>query len=550
MALLTALDYHSDGLLYRVRLLTRLATSGVVTLEGTSRGQRIPVRRGTIVAFLGPAMRGPVNIPVSIRSLAEFRKRFGSPVQRCELQRLLSEFFESGGRKAIVIRVCQTSRRNRILLDSPAGPLVLEAVNPGPSEFLRASVDYDNIPGEEEDRFNLVVHRLSSPSSFIVEQQEIFVGASVDPDDPNYIGHLLLNSNLIRVIGEAPTKRPDSTLMLSGGESASYVYADTGWQNFEAFTDYDLIGSDREGTGIFALDRVPIIDLVCMFSGSEGGDIGPVALFAAEQYCRARNAILLIDPPSQWSSAQMAHESCGERSVPGHNMMTYFPRLVAAKAVNGCAVGENVSALGAIAGAIVAEDEKYGIAGALQGKSIRVRSRHRIAVPLSDDECETLEKSGVNALQPGDQGCLDLGGLVTFAPRAGIDTDWESLRKRRAAIFIIDGIARGTRWAMFESSAPELWADVAAQIENFLDDLFDSGNLTGKTSRESFYVICNHQTNDIRKQSDRDSETRRISFMVSFSLSPGEMLAFRFTHDADGCTVKRVVWQPGIALAS
>jgi hypothetical protein len=530
--------------------LASLAASGVITLEGFSRGQRIPVRRETVVAFLGPALRGPINIPVAVRGIDEFRKRFGSSDQSGDLRQILSQYFDNGGTKAIVIRVCQTSRRNRISLAGQAGPLMLEAVNPGPSEFLRASVDYDGIPEEEADRFNLVIHRLSSPSSFIVEQQEIFSGVSVSPEDPNFIGHLLLNSDLVRVRGQAPDERPESTLRLGDDASTSYVYADTGWQNSEAFTDYDLVGSVTEGTGIFALDRVPVIDLVCIYPGNQGVDIGPVALFAAERYCRSRNAMLLIDPPSQWNSVSAVQKSCREQPTFSPNVMTYFPCPLANDGVDdGVAGKSSLSALGAIAGRIAAEDTRNGIAGALQGRSVALRCRHRLPVSLTDAECAVLEKAGVNALRQTDPGQLALSGLVTFIQGAGIDTDWECLRKRRSALFIIDSIARGTRWAIFESNGPETWLEIGTQIEKFLMELFEAGALSGKTPREAGYVVCGRETN--RKAGDAaKAASTKLSFIVGFSLTDGEVLAFRFMHDSDECKVRKIVWQPGIALAS
>ena len=143
-----------------VRWLSDLANSGIYVLEGLSRGQPIPVRRATVVAFLGAAPRGPAGIPVKIKSLDEYKKRFGSANQPGRLQTLLNQFFDNGGSTAIVVRVCCSSRRNQILLPGPSGALALSATNPGPREYLRASIDYDGIPVGDRNRFNLVIHRL------------------------------------------------------------------------------------------------------------------------------------------------------------------------------------------------------------------------------------------------------------------------------------------------------------------------------------------------------------------------------------------------------
>ena len=135
---------------------------------------------------------------------------------------MLTQFFANGGGTAIVVRVCPSSRRSQIALAGPSGPLILDAVNPGPSEYLRASIDYDHIPAEETRRFNLIIHRLSSPTSQIVVEQEIFSGVSVEPADADFVVHALLNSDLVNVHGALPAKRPDDTLSL-GVEAGAFL---------------------------------------------------------------------------------------------------------------------------------------------------------------------------------------------------------------------------------------------------------------------------------------------------------------------------------------
>ncbi len=76
-------------------------------VEIPPRGQVIPVSRESVAAFIGPAPRGPVNIPVAIRSLEEFLARFGVPGYLSRMEFLLYQYFENGGTLAIVVRVCR-----------------------------------------------------------------------------------------------------------------------------------------------------------------------------------------------------------------------------------------------------------------------------------------------------------------------------------------------------------------------------------------------------------------------------------------------------------
>ena len=160
-------------------------------VESPTGEDPIPLRRETVTAFVGPAPRGPAHIPVAIDSVAEFRKRFGSPAERSRMEWILGQYFENGGRTAIVVRVPRPGTPNRLSLAGPGGSLDLAACNPGPLEYLRVAVDYDNIAADDLWRFNLTVQRIRSPSNPLVEEQETWRGVSIVPDERGYIGEIL-----------------------------------------------------------------------------------------------------------------------------------------------------------------------------------------------------------------------------------------------------------------------------------------------------------------------------------------------------------------------
>ncbi len=514
-----------------------------------SRGQRIAVRRETVVAFLGATPRGPVSIPVTIRSVNEYMTRFGSKDYPDQLRVLLAQFFANGGTKAIVVRVSQSSRYSRISLTGPSSPLILDAINPGPRESLRASIDYDHIPGTESDRFNLVIHRMTSPTVHIVEEQEIFSSISVNPEDSNYLGHALLNSGLVRACGALPAERPISTLRLGAEAAGFYVYGEMEWKRNETLTDYDLVGSDSEGTGLFALDLLPILDFVCMVPDHDG-DIGPVALFMAERYCRKRNAFLLMDPPPQWTSVAAVLDYCRGHEFFSPNVLTYFPRL-ADKGQQSDA--PCTSMLGANAGGLANEDAADGDSAATGPGSVALRCGPGLELALSDADCIALARNGVNALQRVGPGHAQMNGLVTFARGTELAADWNDLRKRRSALFIVESIARGTRWTAFDDNPEETRTELRRQVEIFMQELYEQGALSGVTSKASYYVFCDSETNRTSGSiavNDAKVGSGSFTFCVGFALSGAGFVAFRFMHNAFECRVDELGWQPGIALAS
>jgi uncharacterized protein len=186
---------------------------GIDVAEGPGSESAIARLPTAVTAFVGRALRGPVNRPVAVRSYAEFHNVFGGLWQPSTLSYAVEQFFENGGRKAVVVRVVNGGAPASITLPCGSGDaLTLVALSPGSREALRASVDYDNIGANEPDRFNLVVQRVRSPGSEHIEDQEIFRRLSVAPDTARYVIAALQESALVRVRGAVPATRPDRAI--------------------------------------------------------------------------------------------------------------------------------------------------------------------------------------------------------------------------------------------------------------------------------------------------------------------------------------------------
>ena len=161
-----------------------------------------------VTAFVGRTLKGPVQRPVTVASFAEFQHVFGGLWQPSPLSYAVEQFFDHGGGRAIIVRVANGARPPTITLPGGGGALRLAGVNPGSREYLRASVDYDGIPEGDGDRFNLVIQRVRSAGSELIEDQEIFRRASLRPDSGRCLADLLLQSRLARVVEPLPSRRP------------------------------------------------------------------------------------------------------------------------------------------------------------------------------------------------------------------------------------------------------------------------------------------------------------------------------------------------------
>ena len=158
--------------------------------------ERVPT---AVAAFVGRTLKGPVGQAILVRSFAEYQRHFGGLWQPSTVSYAVEQFFENGGREARIVRVVNGARPPTLSLPADGGVLTLVAVNPGSREYLRASVDYDGLAAADADRFNLVVQRVRTAGSELVEDQEIYRRVSVRPDAPGFVTDVLLQSSLVRV---------------------------------------------------------------------------------------------------------------------------------------------------------------------------------------------------------------------------------------------------------------------------------------------------------------------------------------------------------------
>ena len=518
-----------------VRCLSENTSSGIFVSESLSSSQSIPVRRDTVVAFLGSAPRGPVGIPVTISGIDEFLQRFGVPGHDGALLKILRQFFANGGKNATVVRVCSSARRHHMVFPGPSGVLTLEAINPGPFELLRASIDYDGILSTDFDRFNLVIHRLTSRVSPIIEQQEVYHGLSVDVADPDYIGYALLGSELVSIKDRIPEQRPDITFCHDIEIGASYVYGDQEWAETGHLTDYDLIGCNTEGTGLFALDQEPFVDIICPVADER--DLGPVALFTAERYCRKRNAIMLLDPPADWQSVRSAIRQARKSGFMSPNVVSYFPRPINSNQ-------QPDSLIGALAGTLVSSDARVGVWGMHEEAQLRMQGCVQLPYDLNVEEQQALKRVGINSLRITKLPHFELSGLVTLNQGYGCTAEWDKLCQRRTALFILENIARGSQWAAFQKNDSETWSELHDQVQRYLHDLFTAGALFGAKAADAGYVICDRKTNS----GDTPTDELGIAFIVGFTLRGQGMLSFRFHQQPVECRIQALRIEDPVAL--
>jgi hypothetical protein len=486
----------------------------------------IPLVTQTIVAFIGRTERGPLNEPVSLKSFDDYRRVFGGHCTFSFVSFAVQHFFLHGGETAVVVRVA--NRAMRALLEVPAGAdaLRLQARQPGSREFLRASVDYDRVE-HSQDRFNLVVQRLGRPGSQLVDDQELFESLSMDSTDERFVIDALHDSELVRLIGPLPLTRPDATRPARPGEPIPYFAATVAGTDGEELTDYDVIGSNSEGTGLFALDRCEQIDLVCIPS-PPGRDLGSTSFVAATRYCERRRALLIWDPPWSWSSASAAVFGIRTSEQISRHAVTYFPRVRPRGDAGRYAFG--MPACGVVAG-LLARCDRAGVWHAMPLEETGLKGNLAPLVDVNPRQAPVLNRAGVNTFMRTHPGATVLQGNVSFAGSAAVASMWQKLGVARLTSFVLRSIERHTRWVFGAERTDELQADLERQIWIFLSRLKQGGALVGKIPEQAFFV----RTSDVRSaasaQAAGDGGDVAITLRVGFAPErANEFLTYDFRY--------------------
>jgi phage tail sheath protein FI len=493
--------------------------------------QRVPTG---VAAFIGRTLKGPVNQPVPVSSFAEFQQIFGGLWQPSTLSYALEQYFENGGRKALIVRVVNGARPPTITLPGRHGALRLIALNPGSREYLRASVDFDGIGEGEPDRFNLVVQRVRSAASELIEDQEIFRRVSIARDSGRFVADVLLESRLVRVTGQVPMQRPDRSVSGPNGAIIGYAVSNPDGDDGGPLTDYDVIGSAIEGTGLFALKGAPGFNMLCIPPLTREGDLGLSTLLVAAKFCRERQALLIVDPPSTWLSARTALDSLRVWPFRSDSAVMYFPRVQAFDRLRGRV--ETFASCGAAAGLIARSDEIWPVWSAAESEEAILRPGLRPAVAVSDADRLRLAQAGVNTLVSVRSNVrTPLSPRTLAAGGCGI-SDWKYLSARRLALFVAASIQQGTRWVTLEHNGPATWERACSLVEEFLDDLAQAGAFVGTSPDESHFVIADERVN--RAQTVAEG---KFNLLYGFATSkPGEFDTWLVTHQAGSSRVRPV----------
>ncbi|GAB2756630.1 phage tail sheath subtilisin-like domain-containing protein [Nocardioides salsibiostraticola] len=490
--------------------------SGVRTLTGVAT---------SITAFVGRALRGPVDDPVTIGSYGDFERVFGGLWTDSHLGYSVSDFFRLGGGAAIIVRVHRPAADDTATLGigAAAARLGLRAANPGAwGSRLVATVDKLTADPADTTQFNLTV---TDNGTFF---SETFRNVSFATDSSRRVDLVLESSTLVRIDGALPTDPQASDSVDSS--------ATTGGNNGAAITAAEIsttAGMQTAKLGMYALEKADLFNLLVIPPYSGTGDIGDRDVDAtvvtnALAYVKSRRAVAILDAPTDWTTSALA--VTGAAVAPydrGEHAALYFPRIKQPDPLRDGQVTQFAPS-GAIAGLIADTDAKRGVWKSPAGLDTNLAGVAALAVPLTDFEIGLLNPLGINCLRLAPGAGHVVWGARTRDGSDRLASDWKYLAVRRTALFLEESLYRGLQWAVFEPNDEPLWAQVRLGVGAFMNNLFRQGAFQGSAPKDAYFVKCDRDTT-----TQNDINSGVVNIQVGFApLKPAEFVVLRLQQMA------------------
>ncbi len=495
--------------------------SGVRTITGVAT---------SITAFIGRALRGPVNQPARVQSFGEFERIFGGLWVDSTLSYAVQHFFLNGGSDALIVRVVHSGDANPALNASIAtvnmGGLDLETENEGGwGNYLRATIDHNTKNPSDTTLFNLTIAELDGTNATDnVIASEIFRNVSTDVNSPRYVRSVLENtSTWVRAGASIPALRPNigEDMFTNGADGAVLVAG-----------DYE--GSESDRTGLYALEHADLFNLLCIPPFTRDADVASTTWDAALEYCRGRRAMLIVDPPNPangWSRPPQvvsdSQSSTGLFTLRDKNAVLYYPRVKMADPLQENRL-EEFAPCGVVAGIMARTDAQRGVWKAPAGLEATLTGVRELAYKMTDGENGTLNPIGVNCLRN-----FPVIGNVVWGARTldGADvlaSEWKYLPVRRLALFLEESLYRGTKWVVFEPNDEPLWAQIRLNVGAFMHNLFRQGAFQGSSPKEAYFVKCDKETT-----TQNDINLGIVNILVGFApLKPAEFVIIKISQIA------------------
>ncbi len=366
--------------------------------------------------------------------------------------------------------------------------------------------------------FNLTVGRGDTNRPY---ESERYVNLSIRATDVSrYVeGVLAHQSNLIRYVGPAD-------LQAISAAKTTVTAAEQGTDS-GPLTPTDYIGYPDKKEGIYALNKTDIFNLLCIPTDVRRGNTDQTVYQHAAELCVERRAMLVLDPPTdwtdQWKQGEVAQldlvAAFGLQDDPARNSVVYFPRIRLPDPMRGGQL-DVFPPCGAIAGIMARTDTQRGVWKAPAGLNAGINGIDSLEIKLSDADNGHINPLGINALRSFPVIGNVVWGARTIRGADQLADDYKYVPVRRLVMYIEESLYRGTQWAVFEPNDEPLWSQLRLNVGSFMSDLFRQGAFQGGSPKDAYFVRCDASTT-----TQNDINQGKVNVVVGFApLKPAEFV--------------------------
>ncbi|MFK7890998.1 MAG: phage tail sheath family protein [Granulosicoccus sp.] len=490
---------------------------------------RVPAIEGTatsITALVGRALRGPVNSPTLIRSYSEFLRTFGELWQPATLGYAVNQFFQNGGREALIVRVFNGNIADStatITLETDDDDLILVASSPGSwGRNLQVTVDHSTSNPADAKLFNLVVAELDTAIDGAVRIEQ-FHALSSEPTHPRFVTSVLNEESALVTVRAGDFGTP-----ADGTVNAVSIARGDG----NAITDADIVGNQHERSGIYALEHAERFNLLCIPPPTRSTDVTGATWAKAATYCKECRAMLLIDAPSAWSANPRTLVSDAIDSMnallstigieAAENAALYYPRLRVPDPLSQNRLAD-FAPCGAVAGIFARTDIQRGVWKAPAGRDASLTGVAELSINLTSSQNSKLNASGINCLRSFPQRGHVVWGARTLSGAVRNTSEWKYVPVRRLALYLEESLTRGLQWVAFESNDEHLWSTIRSSTDAFMQTLFRQGAFQGRSVNDAWFIRCGNETT-----TRADINRGVVNVVVGFApVKPAEFVIIR-----------------------
>jgi uncharacterized protein len=264
----------------------------------------------------------------------------------------------------------------------------------------------------------------------------------------------------------------------------------------------DFIGQENLKTGVYALLKTDIFNLLVIPPDVRGGTLDSTVWEKAAELCFDRRAFLIVDPPAIWdanpdTAAQTVKTA--QQATPiisltnASHAALFFPRVRRRDPLRDGQM-ETFTPSGAVAGVMARTDVNRGVWKAPAGIEASLAGVDELTVRLTDDENGLLNPIGVNCLRTFPNIGRVVWGARTLRGSDQLADDYKYVPVRRLALFIEESLYRGTQWVVFSPNDEPLWAQIRLNVGAFMQRLFRQGAFQGSSPRDAYFVKCDSET--------------------------------------------------------